>query len=64
MSYANIAATNAPPESEQVKPSNVYLEGQNHTEEAGLPDIDSKTTYHHIGIYWQLSAKVNVVEHG
>ncbi|TIB73974.1 hypothetical protein E3Q24_00880 [Wallemia mellicola] len=48
MSYANIAATNAPPESEQVKPSNVYLEGQNHTEEAGLPDIDTK---------------VNVVEH-
>lgn len=51
MSYANIAATNAPPESEQVKPSNVYLEGQNHTEEAGLPDIDSKTTFDYVAIY-------------
>ncbi|TIB03113.1 hypothetical protein E3P94_00783 [Wallemia ichthyophaga] len=47
LSYANAAAFNAPPESEQVKPSNEFLEGQNN-ERAGLPDMDTK---------------VNVVEH-
>lgn len=44
MSYANAAATNAPPESEQVKPSNEFLEGQNN-EEGVLPDIDSEYVY-------------------
>ena len=42
MSYANIAATNAPPESQQPHPSQAYLEGQGNHNQEGLPDIDSK----------------------
>ena len=42
MSYANIAATNAPPESQQSHPSQAYLEGQGNHNQEGLPDIDSK----------------------